>query len=276
MSPPNKITTIKIDRTNPLPLYAQLKYAIVERIEAGELQPGVQLPSEEELTAQTGLSRFTVRQALDELAQEGRVQRVHGKGTFVTARKISLSVAYKLVGFSEDMAEKGYRVQSQVIENRLVPAPQEAAGALGIVPGTPAVLLRRLRLVDGQPFMVDTIHLRSDLCPGFEALDMTDRSLFRELDARYGLKIVRARRTLSIVVAEPWAAELLGLRECSPVHLLTDLAYVQTGEAVEYAQTLVHGERSEFSFELVRDWESGNQWPVSADSTNPIPRRDTP
>lgn len=276
MVPPQKIPAIKITRSNPLPLYAQLRQSILEMIETNHLGPGCQLPPEEELVAMTGLSRFTVRQALEELEKEGRVKRIHGKGTFVSEPKVPLSVAYKLLGFSEDMTRKGHRVGSQVLEIGLCPAADDVAHALAIAPESPIVRLKRLRILDGEPFMIDTIHVRLDLCPGLEMVDFTDESLFHILEDHYGLRIVRAQRTLRIVIAEPWAASLLGVSKGSPLHLLTDLAFVESGEPVEFAHTLVHAGRSEFVFDLVRDPEPGQYAMTIPNSANPILRRETP
>ncbi len=267
MVPPQKIPAIKISRSNPLPLYAQLRQSLLEMIETNHLSPGSQLPPEEELVAMTGLSRFTVRQALEELEKEGRVKRIHGRGTFVSEPKVPLSVAYKLLGFSEDMTRKGHKVGSQVLEMGLCIASDDVAHALAVAPGSPVVRLKRLRTLDGEPFMIDTIHVRSDLCPGLETVDFTDESLFHILEDHYGLRIV---------VAEPWAASLLGVSKGSPLHLLTDLAFIESGEPVEFAHTLVHAGRSEFVFDLVRDPEPGQYAITIANSTNPILRRETP
>ncbi|MCC7354202.1 MAG: GntR family transcriptional regulator [Anaerolineae bacterium] len=276
MVPLQKTPAIKIVRSNPLPLYAQLRQSILELIETNHLSPGCQLPPEEELVAMTGLSRFTVRQALDELEKEGRVKRVHGKGTFVSEPKVGLSVAYKLLGFSEDMTRKGHHVRSRVLEMGLSPAPDDVAQALTISSGSPVVRLKRLRTLDGEPFMIDMINVRADLCPGLEAVDFTDESLFHILEDHYGLRIARARRTLHIVVADPESASLLGVSKGSPLHLLTDLAFIENGEPVEFAYTLVHAGRSEFTFDLVRDPEPGQYAMTIADSANPILRRETP
>jgi len=266
---------IRIDRSSPLPLYIQLKQAVLDALEAHQLEPGSRLPSEEELVAMTGLSRYTVRQALRELEQEGRVERVHGRGTFVSEPKVVLSIAAQLIGFSADMTQKGYRVRSQVLDIRALPAPDEVAEALMISRGAPTVLLKRLRTLDGQPFLVDTIFVRSDLCPQMETVDFTDASLFQVLETRYGLKIVRAKRTLRTVAAESWVAGLLGTDVGAPLHLLTDLAFVASGDPVQYARTLIHGARSEFVFELVAAPGSDrHEKAVLADSTNPILRRE--
>jgi GntR family transcriptional regulator len=267
---------ISIDRSSALPLYAQLKQSLLGMIEAQKLPSGSRLPSEEELVASSGLSRSTVRQALNDLASEGRIRRIHGKGTFVADLKVGLSIAHTLLGFSEDMAQRGRRVSTQVLQITLASSSAEAARALWIPPGSPAVHLKRLRLLDGQPFMVDDIYARSDLCPHLEDFDFGHRSLFQILETEYGIRIVRARRTLRVVGAERWAAKGLGVKTGAPLHLLTDLIFAQTGEPVLFAQTLVHGGRSEFEFDLERQSESSTRQGILANPVNPLPQREAP
>lgn len=266
---------ITVDRSSPLPLYIQLKDAILRVLEADQWEPGDQLPSEDQLVAMTGLSRHTVRQALQELEQESRIHRIHGRGTFVSELKVTLSVACQLIGFSADMRSKGYSVTSRVLDIRLISATEEVATALTISRGAPTVLLKRLRAVGGRPFLVDTIFVRADLCPQMEMLDFTDASLFTMLETHYGLSIVRAERTLRTVAAERWVAELLGTEEGAPLHLLIDHAFVQSGEVVEYAHTLIDGARSEFVFDLrIPSEVNPQEEAILAPSTNPMPRRD--
>lgn len=265
---------IRIDRSNPLPLYVQLKQSILTNLSISELKPGAQLPSEEDLVDLTGLSRHTVRQALQELEQEGHLKRIQGKGTFVAEPKLSLTVAAQLIGFWEDMTQKGHKVNSQVLRIELIPAPEEVALEMGIRKDSPVVFLERLRTVDGQPFLVDSSYLRADLCPQLETLDLTDQSLYQVLEARYGIRVIRARRTLQTTNAEAWIAKLLGKEACDPVYLLTDLAYIESGELLQLARLLIDGDRCEFVFELSLAPElSRSQLVVLADSTNPNPRR---
>jgi GntR family transcriptional regulator len=260
---------LKIDRRSAVPLYAQFKEYFRNQITSHQLAPGTQLPAEDELTAMAGLSRYTVRQALDELTQQGFIVRIRGKGTFVSERKVPLSVGHKLIGFSQDLSNKGYVVESQILESDLAPASEEIAEALHVVPSTPIVRIKRLRLIDSQPFLVDVISVRSDLCPGLEGIELTDGSLYRTFKARYGFTVARARRTLRAIAAEAWVARHLAIEEGAPVHCLTDLAFLDDGTPIEFATAITRGDSSEFVFDLVKAELEVAQ--PAGGSTNPVP-----
>jgi GntR family transcriptional regulator len=263
---------IQPDHSSAIPLYSQVKHALVELMAANVLPPGYQLPSEEDLAASSGISRATVRQALAELAREGRVEKIHGKGTFVSDYKVPLTIGYRLISFLEDMAQSGHRVTTRILELMEGIPPIEVAQMLKIPPSAHATLFMRLRLLDGQPFMIDTIHISADLCPGLEHADLENRGLFQVIETDYGLRIARAQRTLRVVPAESWAAVYLRLSKNDPLHLLTDLAFTSSGKPILYAHTLVHGGRSEFRFELVAENDKDKPAVPSMQPVNPQTR----
>ncbi len=265
---------MKIDPDSPIPLYFQLKQHLLGMLEHDGLETGSLLPSEKELAAEAGLSRFTVRQALDELQREGWLEKHQGKGTFVSRPTIPLSMAWRLVGFSEDMARKGFRVTSKVNDARLITPNREVAKSLDLPPGRKVVYLQRLRSVNGRPFLIDTVFARSDLCPGLEAGDLTDNSLFRTIESRYHKTVVRARRILTIATAESWVAKMLDVPRGSPLYRLTDLLFIANGEPILYAESLIIEDRCEFVFELVRSPAVKRDATLSfQESTYPTPRR---
>jgi GntR family transcriptional regulator len=258
---------MRINRSSPIPLYYQLKQHLLGMIKDKALTQGCRLPSEEELIEESGLSRFTVRQALQELEREGLITRIRGKGTFVTESKVPLSVAWQLLGFTEDMKRKGHRVESRVMENRLIPASLETAEALQIKPKAPVVFIKRVRLVDGQPCLVDMVNVRSDKCPGMEEIDMTDRSLFDVLESEYQLRMVHAKRSLSIKLAAAWIAEALEIKQGTPLFLLKDLAFAENGEPIQCAETFINEGKSEFVFDLYRSKELDKSEKVTVEQT---------
>ena len=265
---------IRINRSSPIPLYYQLKQVLLESIKSSDLKSGYRLPSEEELIDESGLSRFTVRQALQELEREGWITRIRGKGTFVTESKVPLSVAWQLLGFTEDMKRKGHKVESQVMENRLTPASPEIAEALQIKLESPVVFIKRVRLVDGQPYLVDMVHVRSDKCPGMENIDMTNRSLFEVLESEFQLRMFHAKRSLSIDTAKAWIARALEVKPGTPLFLLKDLAFTEDEEPIQYAETYINESKSEFVFDLYRSSELDESERVTVDqSTHPNLRR---
>jgi len=242
---------VSIDRASPTPRYHQLKQAILQLVRDGELKIGSRLPSEEEWVQLAGVSRYTVRQALQALEREGHVQRIHGRGTFVTEAKVPLTVAWKLTGFTDEMERLGHVVNTEILGTELVPASAEVAADLGIEPDDTVLYLTRLRILDGQAFSVDMIHIRTDICPGIEKQDLTDVSLFRMLRSVYGFRVVRANRTLRIARADEWASGLLKVEPETPLFCFKDLTYTEGDQPVYVAQTLMNEEKGEFVFDVV-------------------------
>lgn len=243
---------MNIDRESPIPLYYQLKQDLFKQIKNNELEKGDRLLSEEELISKYELSRFTVRQALQELENEGWVERKRGKGTFISEPKISLSVAWQLLGFSEDMRRKGHKIESKIVEQKVKEADKEIAKSLKIEKGVPVLFINRLRYVDGEPFVIDHIYLRMDLMPGIEEIDMTNQSLFHIFEKKYEIKITNGIRTLKIALADNQIAAALELKQKEPLFLLTDLIISEGNLPIHMSDTYIAEKNSEFIFNLVR------------------------
>jgi GntR family transcriptional regulator len=241
---------MRIDRSSAIPLYHQFKMYIIEMIKNKNFNPGQRIPSETSLCTQFGLSRYPIRQALAELVQEGWLLRLRGKGTFVSTPRVQLSVTWQLLGFNEDMERKGHKVETRILENRIDGSRTDVAENLQIQEQTPVVCISRLRLLDGYPYLVDYIYVRSDLCPGLENLDLNNVSLFGTFRKYYGLTIARAHRTLTIESASASIAKMLLLKNGSPLFKLTDVCYSNTNVPVQFASVLINSERSEFVFDL--------------------------
>ncbi|MBO0794913.1 MAG: GntR family transcriptional regulator, partial [Ktedonobacteraceae bacterium] len=113
-----------LERSNPLPLYYQLKEVLKQQIRAGHLAPGVAIPSEPELVAQYHVSRATVRQALTELVHEGLLYRQHGRGTFVCEPRVQPQAISELSSFSEELRRRGKRPGGRLVVSELVRGSQ--------------------------------------------------------------------------------------------------------------------------------------------------------
>ena len=130
---------MELKREAPTPLYVQLKNSLLMQITSNQLAPHQQLPSERELCEQFGVSRTTVRQAINEMIHEGLVYSRAGKGTFVSEPKINQQLR-TLTGFSQDVLERGGTPSSQVLEARLIPATPDLAERLQVTLETELVL----------------------------------------------------------------------------------------------------------------------------------------
>jgi GntR family transcriptional regulator len=232
----------------PIPLYYQIKTRLLEQIEAG-MKPGDRMPSERELTERFGVSRMTARQALVELENEGYLVRVQGKGSFVATPKIEQPLA-TLTSFTEDMRRRGLEAGAEVLQAGEVPAGRRVAQALGIAETAPVFRLERLRLAGGVPMALETSHLDVAYFPNLGALDFAHVSLYQILRERYGVRLVRATQSLEAVPADERQAEILHVREGSPLMLMERVSRDQHGRPVEMVRSYYRGDRYRFVAEL--------------------------
>ncbi len=231
-----------LDKASPIPLYYQLVEDIRDRIRAGEYRPGQQLPSERELSEQYGISRMTVRQALQYLIREDVLIAQHGVGTFVAEPKLAYDPLHAL-GFTEAMMQRGAAASSRVIEQAVVPAPPRIAVQLGLVEGEAVIKIVRLRLSDGVPVLLETVHVPHALFPGLEEADMTHQSLYRLMHEAYGVRLHGAQHTLEAVLANDYESELFDIQAGMPMILLRGVTYDEEDRPVEVFKAVYRGDR---------------------------------
>ncbi|MEV0581954.1 GntR family transcriptional regulator [Nonomuraea sp. NPDC050310] len=207
-----------IDPDSPVPKYFQLREILLDLIESNELSIGAAIPSERELCQRFGLSRMTVRQAVDHLVSEGRLHRVPGKGTFVARPKIEL--ALQLTSFTDDMRARGMVPGSRDLDRRVVRASAHLAKELGIQPGDEVHFIERLRTADGEPLSIERAHIPVSLAPDLADHDLSDTSLYELLEKRYGIVMDAGELTIDGGIADPSDADLLKLDRGGAVLLL--------------------------------------------------------
>ncbi|WP_219463892.1 GntR family transcriptional regulator [Nonomuraea rhizosphaerae] len=207
-----------IDPDSPVPKYFQLREILLDLIDSDELSIGAAIPSERELCQRFGLSRMTVRQAVDHLVSEGRLHRVPGKGTFVARPKIEL--ALQLTSFSDDMRARGMVPGSRDVDRRIVRASAHLAKELGIQPGEEVHFIERLRTADGEPLSIERAHIPVKLAPDLGEQDLSDKSLYNLLERKYGLVMDAGELTIDGGIADPSDADLLKLPRGGAVLLL--------------------------------------------------------
>jgi GntR family transcriptional regulator len=240
-----------IDKASPLPYYEQLAELLRREItDQQSSSETYQLPSENELAEKHGLSRATVRHALDELEYGGWIYRQKGVGSFAPARRFEQDLT-QLVSTTEDMRQRGWPLLTKVISCQRAAAAPHVARALEIAPGSAVYELCRLRLVDEIPLSVQTAFLPAALCPRLEENDLT-ASLYRLLESRYGLRLWSGRETLRARGASEHEARLLDIAEGTPVMYAERLTYAANGVAVEYLEAVWRGDRYDFKVTLTR------------------------
>src|ERR687895_1172138 len=208
---------------SPVPKYFQLRTILLDLVEGAELPVDAAVPSERELCQRYGLSRMTVRQAIEQLVTEGRLYRVPGKGTFVARPKLEMPL--RLVSFSEDMLTRGLHPGARDITRRTVRATALLARKFGTEPGTEIHVIERLRTADGEPMAVERAHILAPLAPDLLDRRLADRSLYGVLEAVYGVVFDAGDQIINAGVADATDAKHLAIPRGSPVLLLERRSY---------------------------------------------------
>jgi len=233
----------RVDREG-VPAHTQIEERLAEAIAGGDLRPGDRLPPERELAERLGVSRMTLRHALDALGRRGLVVRARGRlgGTFVAEPKIERDLT-TLAGLTQELKRQGHRAGARVLSARTGPAGRRTAEALAIEPGERVSEIVRLRLSDGQPLALERSLFPAERFPDLLQHEL-DGSLYELLERAYGEPPVRAVERLEPVVADAEEGAVLGVKAGAPLLLVERVAYSTAGVPLEYARDLFRGDRT--------------------------------
>ncbi len=228
---------------SPEPLYKQLYHQLRDAIEDGAYEVGHKLPSERRLAAEYGISRLTARKAVSLLRQEGYVTAYQGKGSFVAKSQPNEFHPALLKGFTEVMREQGKSPASKMLELDVIAADEKVAAKLHLEPGDRVILVRRLRLGDGQPIAIDTAYLPYDRCATLLHLDLAGRSLYRILEDSLDIRLHHAQQTIEAVLGSKQILRFLDLKMPAAVMHMERQTFDDQGRVVEYSSVMYRGDR---------------------------------
>jgi len=248
----------------------EIRERVMELIET--LEVGQAIPSERRLCEQLGVSRLTLRAALDDLVREGHLTRRHGSGTFVSRPKIAQPLT--LTSFSEDMRRRGMVPGSRTLELTVVPAGARLGRRLQLSPEDPVVRVTRLRLADGEPMALEVLHVPAALVPGLTQADLENRSFYELMEERYGVHISSATQTIEPTVTSAEESEALGVPLHSPAFLFERTTLTASGRPMEFVRSFYRGDRYQLVTELVPS-RARNGRVVLADARSLAPRSTT-
>lgn len=235
---------VDLDRSGPIPLYYQVAKRMRDAIENGELEPGARIENEVTLAGRLGISRPTIRRAIQELVDQGLLVRRRGVGTQVVRGRLTRSV--ELTSLYDDLAASNRSPTTTVLLREAIVPSSEVLEALSLPSGTEVLHLRRLRFTDGVPLAV----LENFLPPEFLTLStesFEEHGLYQLMRAR-GITMRVARQTIGARASTKEEAELLGLTPLAPVLTMSRTVFDQSGHAVEFGD---HSYRPDlYSFEV--------------------------
>jgi DNA-binding GntR family transcriptional regulator len=235
---------IRVDRSSPVPLYFQVAQHLEQMIESGELPMGTRLDNEADLAGQLGLSKPTMRRAIEYLVGRGLLVRRRGIGTQVVQAKVTREV--QLTSLYDDLAKAGRNPSTTVVSFGTEPAPDSLAATLGIPAGAPVYVFERLRYADGEPLALMCNHVPEQLIR-LSATDLERQGLYNLFRAN-GISVRIAKQAIGARAASAAEADALGERRGAPLLVMERSAYDDQGRAVEHGQHVYRA--SGYSFDL--------------------------
>jgi GntR family transcriptional regulator len=238
---------VVVNRSSPVPLYFQVAEQLERAIFDGTLAPGDRIANEVELAGQLGLSRPTLRQAIQLLVDKGMLVRKRGVGTQVVHGRVRREV--KLTSLYDDLSRTGQEPGTRVLHNAVEPASAAVAEELRATPGAVVRHLERLRLSDGRPLAILRNWLPDSLlAPTDEELE--ERGLYQLIRQR-GIHMRVARQRIGARGATPEEAALLGEVEKAPLLTMERTTYDDQGRVVEFGSHVYRAESYSFEVTLV-------------------------
>jgi GntR family transcriptional regulator len=224
---------------------------LAQDIAVGKLQTGTRLPAEDELCARFGVSRTTIRTAIQALVGRDLVEIRRGKGTYVTSPRIRQELT-ELCGFVEDMLAVGRQPTARLIGQRIEPADEVVAGKLALPPGTPVYRIERVRLADGVPVSFDETYLPLEIGEKIVSNDLEAEPIFSLLEEKYDLPLTEAEYQLEARAADAYVAQHLRIEPRSPIFWIERTSYCAGPRPIDYERLHYRGDLVRFVTRLAR------------------------
>ncbi|WP_312692834.1 GntR family transcriptional regulator [Caproiciproducens sp.] len=231
-------------------LFVQLKETILHKIQQGEYVEGCCLPSERQLAEIYGISRVTVRQALNELVQERVLVKRHGKGTFVAFKRIDQNLD-GLLGFVEEFAVRNLKCEVKVEQMRYEVAPDLACAAMQVPKKTRMLMIVRVIYVENHPLALDRTYVPESVAYLVENLDFRNEMLYNFLE-RSGYRLTEAHQEIGAAIPSSEEARLLNLESTSPVLVIHRTTYVEGGKPIIHNRAVYRADRYLYNLTLKR------------------------
>lgn len=229
-------------------LYEIIRDDLLERIKESTYKIDEMIPKETDLALEYGVSRPTVRQAIQSLVDEGYLDRVKGKGTFVKNNKITQDFTNIIKSFDDDMKAKGIRPKTKLISSDLVECPERVANTLHLKSKSKVIKICRLRYADSIPAVLVNTYLPYDGLEDLMGIDYSSVSLYTCLD-QLGYKINKVSRILEMKISDELSASLLNIACGDPLFFFKTIGY-HNDLPLEYSEARYNGNVNSFKFDI--------------------------
>lgn len=254
MPPDTTLATapVMLARTQGSPLHHQVYLILRDALRSGRFRAGELLPTEEALSLQFGVSRITIRRALDTLAQANLIERRQGKGTYIRANATSSPIHVPIYGIIEQIARLGATTDVRVLEFGYEVPPADVVAIFSL--GETQMLQRavRVRLQNGEPFVHLTTFIADRVSATFGREDMERHALF-ELIRRAGVQLHSGHQTVSATLATPLVSQRLNVKIGAPLLRTVRVLNDTDGNPVEHLEVLASPELFQLRFSLDPD-----------------------
>jgi GntR family transcriptional regulator len=236
-------------KQNGIPLYVQLEEIFSERITSGEWKVGETLPNETQLCEEFEVSRGPVRQALHQLVREGILNRKQGRGTVVLPPKIENDLS-SFYSFTTLIEHSHMRPGMRLLAFETVSIEGNAAKQLDLAPGNRVFKIRRLRLADDEPIILETVYVPEHICSALNEIEITTAPLYKILKEHYGVTLLRSKQFFEPTLADDFEAQALQIRKEAPVLLIQNVTYAVGNRPVVFSKAIMRGDRVRYYVEL--------------------------
>lgn len=227
--------------------YAEIAEDIRNGILSGQYNPNEQLPLEKEMCESYGVSRITIKKAVDELVIQGLIIKRRGSGTFVKAvggdDVQELSMAKQFEGFSE--SNKGKEVTSTIVKFEVIHPTEEIATKLKITSDDFVYYIIRARYADGEPYVLEYTYMPIGLIPGIKN-DILTSSIYNYIEDKLKLKIKSAHRVIRAMLPNEQEQEWLKIESNFPILEVEQVGFLDNGQPFEYSKSHHRSDKIEF------------------------------
>lgn len=242
---------ISVSKSLTLPLWRQLAEQFEAVIRSGALEPHSRIPSEEALGEMFGVSRPVVRNAMQTLASRGLIVKVHRKGLFVGSPPLETDFLTANLSVYDDMVARGHKVTTETFEFKRTSPSEDEREALQLSADDGVVRIRRVFRMEKQPITYTEISLHGGRLPGFEALDIEDRSILGLIRERYGLRLRRAERWFKAVVAPEDISKVMDVPAGTPMIWIESIAYDAKNSPLEFYRAYYNSDIARMHLSIV-------------------------
>jgi GntR family transcriptional regulator len=257
--PSFSLTARQIDESSATPLYQQIYELLRAAILDGRLGLNARLPAEQDLTQMLGVSRITVKRAMNELAVAGMVRRQRGIGTVVTYDVAAPTIRGNFDTMIDGLTRMGLETEVQLLDFTFGVASPAIAQSLELPRGASVQRIVRLRRLSGEPFSHLITYIPEDVSEGYDETELASASLIRLLE-KAGHAPVEAEQTISATAAEPAVAAVLGVATGSPLMRIHRIMRNAAGRPVQDITSHYRADRFEYHMRFTREAGSEADW----------------